>query len=159
MIIEKVVEEIINWSYAQDGASEKSIRKIKKDLIEKIQSPKNYFSIDYQNGKIEKLVLAEFSDTPFELDRIQVVCFILPEKELTTKGLKKELCLIRDFFRPKKLKLVLAFYPENEKLNRTIKRVGFNLNVVKLKGSVNKSYQVLRKSKLPILPRAFSFVI
>ena len=59
-----------------------------KDLIEKIQSPKNYFSIDYQNGKIEKLVLAEFSDTPFELDRIQVVCFILPE-ELTTKGLKE----------------------------------------------------------------------
>jgi L-amino acid N-acyltransferase YncA len=158
MDVEKeIVGVILKWLFPKGERSKTYLEKQRKRILKQVRDPNNYLSYNITNGRIEKLVFALFSDAPFELDRIQVVCSYFDDHLLTKKSLKEELRRLREFFKPKKLKIVIGLPPKKTKLLKTLKSLDFESNGIKLKGSVHKSLVSLRKLDIPTLAEEFSY--
>lgn len=141
----------VKWNFSKKERSQRYIDDYKKKIIKQLKDSKNYLAYDVANGRVEKFVFAVFSDTPFELDRIQLLCFYFSDQKLTKKNIKEELLKIHNFFRPKKLKVVVGCPASKAKLIRILKALSFLPNGSKLVGRVNKSYSCMSKLSIPEL--------
>jgi hypothetical protein len=129
MKIERVIiDKILEWNFTPGERKKSSLNKQVKHLKEILYKPENYLSYNVCNGKLIKLVFAEFSDTPFELDRINVSCFYFEDISITKKNVCDELINLREHFAPKKLKIVVGGREGQDKLYRLLKRLGFTSN-------------------------------
>lgn len=141
----------VKWNFSKKERSQRYIEDYKKKIIKQLKDSKNYLSYDVTNGRVEKFIFAIFSDTPFELYRIQLLCFYFSDQKLTKKNIKDELSRVRDFFKPKKLKIVVGCPASKTKLIRILKKLDFTPNGSKLIGKVNKSYVSIKKLSIPEL--------
>ena len=147
-----LIDTIIQWNFSEEEVSKTYLKAFRKKMIQKLKNKNNYLSYEFHNRKIEKLVLAEFSNTPFELDRINILCFHFSDQ----KSIKKELISLREFFKPKKLKIVLSVQHHQKKMQALLKRMGFLSNGIRLKASTSDSYNTMINMKITNLPKEYS---
>lgn len=153
---QKVLADLIyDWNFTDQVFTKKHVGILRKQLLTNLKDESKYLSYEVENGKIIKLVYAEFNNAPFELDRIQINCFYFDDKVLTKKLVKDELEKLKKYFHPKKLKTSILFPVREGKLKKILISLGFVDNGVKLKGKVLDSLRVLKKITPKKLPEGF----
>lgn len=152
-----LVDKIVEWNLDSNEISKSFKNEYRKNISNQLDDCNNYLSFEICNGKINKLVFATFSNTPVELDRIDVQCFFFTDENMTKGLVRIELVSLRNFFRPKKIKLVIRIRPEHKKLQALVRKFGLVVRGVKLRASVKESFAAITKMKLPQLSEDYSF--
>lgn len=151
-----IVDKILEWKFAPNERKKYFLKEQALIYQVEIRKPENYLCYEYSAGKITKLIFAQFSDTPFELDRIEIGCFYFDNEVLNKKNICNELVKVRDFFKPKRLKVVIGARENQKKLLKILKTLSFTSNGIKLVAKTSDSLNFLQRTKLTQLNETMS---
>jgi len=153
---ELLINKIVQWNYPDEILPKPFLKKYFNHIKKLLRDTKNYLSYEIHNGKIIKLVFANFRFEPVEMDRINVMCFYIDKQKLNIKMVKEELRKLHEYFLPKKINLSLSTSVFETKLIKYFKNLGFVIKSTKLKAQTSDSYLAISKMCLKPLPVYYS---